>query len=92
MCENKRGDLNVMEVGLSLKTMIKHRIPNTSLPFRYKLTITVFPTFHKILDFFFNKIIHKSNAYVTDCHFGMPNYFHWCKLGTFIKPTLLTLT
>lgn len=63
--------------GLSLKTITKHRIPNTSLPFRYKLTITVFPTFHKILDFFFDKIIHnlKSNAYLTDCHFGMPNYF-----------------
>lgn len=69
MCENKGGDLNVRGVGLSLKTTRKHRIPNTSLPFRYKLTITVFPTFHKILYFFFDKITHnlKSNAYPTDC-------------------------
>lgn len=94
MCENKRGDLNVTEVGLFLKTIIKQRIPNTSLPFRHKRTITLFPTFHKILEFFFNKITYnlKSNAYLTDCNFGIPNYFHWCKLGTFIKATLLTLT
>lgn len=86
MCENKRGDLNIMEVGLFLKTIIKQRIPNTSLPFRHKRTITVFPTFHKIT---YNL---KSNAYLTDCNFGIPNYLHWCKLGTFIKATLLTLT
>lgn len=75
MCESKRGNLNVMGVGLSLKTRV--RIPHTSLPFRYKLTIIIFPTFHKIFYFFFDKIIHnlKSNGYPTDCLFGMPSIF-----------------
>ena len=52
------------------KTTIKHRIPNTPLPFRYELTITVFSTFHTILYFFsLTKIIH--DLFVLGCTYSM---------------------